>query len=70
MMRVECHHSGALMVSAIAEEDAPRFAWILHTGRNRPAGKASLNSLDKARLVKDILTDQKDTDLGTEWSGW
>jgi hypothetical protein len=44
-MRVECHHSGGLICSATAAEDAPRLAWILHTGRNRPAGNASLNSL-------------------------
>ena len=43
--RVECHHSGALIVSATAADEAPRFAWILRTGRKRPAGNASLNSL-------------------------
>ena len=46
MMRVECHHSGGLIMSATAVDAAPRFAWILHTGRNRPAGNASLNSLE------------------------
>jgi hypothetical protein len=34
-----------LICSATAADDAPRLAWILHTGRNRPAGNASLNSL-------------------------
>ena len=45
MMRVECHHSGGFTMSATAVDAAPLFAWILQTGRNRPAGKASLNSL-------------------------
>jgi hypothetical protein len=45
MIRVECHHSGGLIVSAIAAEEVPLFACILQTGLNRPAGKASLNSL-------------------------
>jgi hypothetical protein len=45
MILVECHQSGGLMESATAADDAPRFAWILQTGLNRPAGKASLNSL-------------------------
>lgn len=45
MMRVECHHSGGLIMSATAVEAAPLLAWILHTGLNRPAGNASLNSL-------------------------
>ena len=45
MMRVECHHSGAFTLSAMTEEEAPLFAWILQIGRKRPAGKASLNSL-------------------------
>jgi hypothetical protein len=46
MIRVECHHSGGLIWSATAADDAPRLACILQIGRKRPAGKASLNSLD------------------------
>jgi hypothetical protein len=47
MIRVECHHSGGLIESATAADEAPRFAWILQTGLNRPAGNASLNSLSR-----------------------
>jgi hypothetical protein len=49
-MRVDCHQSGGLIWSATAAEDAPRFACILHTGLNLPAGNASLNSL---RLISN-----------------
>ena len=45
MILVECHHSGAFTLSAITDEEAPLFAWILQIGRKRPPGKASLNSL-------------------------
>lgn len=54
IIRVECHHSGGLICSATAADEAPRFAWILQTGLNLPAGKASLNSLlDQKRNKSD-----------------
>lgn len=54
MIFVECHHSGALMLSATTEDEAPRFAWILHIGRKRPAGNASLNSLVMTNKLQEI----------------
>ena len=51
MIRVECHHSGGLIWSATVEEEAPRFACTLHTGLKRPAGKASLNSLEQIETM-------------------
>lgn len=38
------------MLSAMTDDEAPLFAWILQMGRKRPPGKASLNSL-KARVL-------------------